>query len=397
MERGGPDRPATRPMVPRGLQRASEFSWRLLIVAAALLAVGWALSKVFLVVVVFIAALLLTTLLNPLAARLRRRGWNTGLATAASMISGLMVLGIVGWLVAPAVIDEFGQVGKQAAVGVREAQRWLVNGPLHLSPNQVDNIANRLVDQLRGGGGSSIVGGVVSGALAVGEVVAAILLTIVVTVFLVRDGRQIWNWLVGLLPRDSRPRAHQIGQIAWDTLSHYIRGIAIIGAFDAILIGIGLLALGVPLVLPLMLLTFIGAFVPLAGSTVAGFISALVALVDEGLVAALVLVGIIILVQQVEGHVMYPVVMRRAVAVHPVPIILGVAAGALLMGIFGAIVAVPVVGIAGRVLAMLREQAGEPPPMTVPGEAVLLGEDGERRTVSAQEALSAASSRSTSA
>lgn len=396
MERGGPDRPASQSMVPRGLQRASEFSWRLLIVAAALFAVGWALSKVFLVVVVVIAALLLTTLLNPLASWLRRRGWSSGLATAVSMVTGLMVLGLAGWLVAPAVVDEFGQVGKQAASGVREAQHWLVHGPLHLSHEQVDNIANRLVDQLRGGGGSSIVGGVVSGALAVGEVIAAILLTIVLTVFLVRDGRQIWNWLVGLLPRDSRPRAHQVGEIAWETLSHYIRGIAIIGAFDAILIGIGLLALGVPLVLPLMLLTFVGAFIPLAGSTVAGLISALVALVDQGIVAALILVGIIVLVQQFEGHVMYPVVMRRAVDVHPVPIILGVAAGALLMGIFGAIVAVPVVGIAGRVLALLREEAAEPPPPAAPGEAVLLGEAGERQLVSAQEALTTASSRSTS-
>lgn len=351
-------------MVPDGLRRASEWSWRLLLVAAAVVAVGWALSQVFLVVVVVIAAMLLTTLFNPLADRLRRAGWRSGYATAASMVSGLAIIGLLAWLLAPPVVNEFGQVGSEAANGVRQAQHWLIHGPLHLSHKQVNNIANTIVRQLQGKGGSAV-HGVLNGVLTVGETVTAVLLTIVLTVFFVRDGARIWGWLVGLWPPYSQPRMRQVGEVAWSTMGGYIRGIATIGLIDALLIGLGMLILGVPLVLPLMFLTFAAAFVPLVGSTLAGVVCALVALVSKGLVAALVLVGIIVGVQQFEGHVAYPVIMRRAVRVHPVAILIAVPTGALVAGIFGAIVAVPAVAICARVLEIVRtdhaDHVPEPP------------------------------------
>lgn len=386
--------------MPLSLQRASEWSWRLLLIGAAIFAVGWMLSKVFLLVVVVIAALLLASMFHPPAARLRRRGWSARLSTTVSMVAGLLLVATFAGLLVPQIADEFAKVGDQAAAGVRQAQDWLVHGPLHLSTKQVDNIANGLVRQLQGGGGSSLVTGVVSGAVAAGAIIAAVLLTLALTVFFVRDGREIWNWLVDLLPAGARPRAHEIGDISWETLASYIRGIAVIGLFDAVFIGLGLVALGVPLVLPLMLLTFIAAFIPLAGSTIAGLISALIALVDQGLVSALILVAVIIGVQQFEGNVLYPVVMRRAVDTHPVPILLGVTAGALLMGIFGAIVAVPVVAIAGRVIVLTRESSAEaelPEHDSAGDQAVLLEPDGARRFVPAQDAVTPASSRSTSA
>jgi predicted PurR-regulated permease PerM len=382
--------------VPEGLHRASEWSWRLLLVAAAALAVGWALSKVFLIVVVVIVALLLATLFHPPAARLRRRGWSTGVSTAVSMTAGVLLIATIVALLVPQVADEFGKVGDQAAQGVREAQRWLIHGPLHLSGDQVDRIANGIVRQLQGGGGASLVSGVVSGAVAAGAIIAAILLTIALTAFFVRDGRAMWDWLVGLLPAASRPRANEVGDIAWETLAAYIRGIAIIGLFDAVFIGLGMVLLGVPLVAPLMALTFLGAFIPLVGSTVAGLVAVLVALVDVGAVQAGILALVIVGVQQFEGNVLYPVVMRRAVDVHPVAVLLGVTAGAIVMGIFGAVIAVPLVAIVGRVLALVREERAAPVELAGSGEAVLLDPGGERRFVSAQEALAPASSRSTS-
>jgi predicted PurR-regulated permease PerM len=385
----------SQPIIPEGLRRASEWAWRLLLLAATVLAVGWALSKVFLVVVVVIAALLLTALFNPLAARLRQRGWSSGLATAVAMITGLALLIAVVAFVAPSMVDEFGALGDKASEGVREAQRWLVDGPLNLSSEQVDKIANGLVRQLQGGGGSSMVSGVVSGAVAVGSILAAVLLAIVLTVFFVRDGRLIFSWLVRLLPATSRARALQIGDIAWDTLSGYIRGIATIGLFDAACIGIALALLGIPLVLPLMLLTFLGAFVPIVGATVAGLVAVLIALVDHGVTSALILLLVIIGVQQLEGNVLYPVVMRRAVDVHPVAILLGVAAGGIIAGILGAIIAVPVVAIIGRVLALLQEER-ETPDVPEDGGAVLLDPDGGRRFVPVQEGLTSPSSLSTS-
>lgn len=393
---GGP----TKAGVPEGLRRASEWTWRLLLIAAGVLAVGWALSQVFLVVVVVIAALLLTALLNPLADRLRRHGWSSGVATAVSMITGVAAIVTLVALVAPSMVDEFAQVGDRAAAGVREAQRWLVEGPLGLSAEQVDKIANGLVRQLQGDGGSSMVSGVVSGAVAVGSIFAAVLLAVVLTVFFVRDGRLIFDWLVGLLPRQSQPRALQIGDIAWSTLAGYIRGIAIIGLFDAVCIGVALALLGIPLVFPLMLLTFAGAFVPIVGATIAGLVAVLIALVDHGATSALILLLVIIAVQQFEGNVLYPVVMRRAVDVHPVAILLGVAAGGIVAGVLGAIIAVPVVAIVGRVLSLLRDERDRDDglPQSPPGgdHAVLLEPDGAKRFVTPQEVLAPASTRSTS-
>lgn len=375
-----------QPVVPPGLHRASEWSWRLLLVAAAVLAVGWALSQVFLVVVVVIVALLLTALFHPLAARLQRGGWGPGTATAVTMITGLLVIVALVAFIAPGLVDEFALLGDKAAEGVREAQRWLVKGPLGLSGEQVDKIANGLVRQLQGGGGSSAVSGVVSGAVAVGSGIAAALLAIVLTVFFVRDGRTIFTWLVSLLPRTSRDRALEIGDIAWDTLTGYIRGIAAIGLFDALCIGLALALLGIPLVFPLMLLTFVGAFVPIVGATVAGLIAVLVALVDHGVTSAAILLVVIIAVQQFEGNVLYPVVMRRAVEVHPVAILIGVAVGGIVAGIIGAIIAVPAVAIIGRVLELLREDDPEEAPAAESG-AVVLEADGSHRFIPAQEAL----------
>lgn len=380
--------------VPQGLRRASEWSWRLLVVAAGVLAIGWALSKVFLVFVVVIVALLLTALLHPLFARLRRTGLGSGGATALTMVIALLVLvGVLAFIV-PGLADEFALLGDRASEGVREAQRWLVEGPLGLSRDQVDRVANGLVNQLQGEGSKSAVTGVVNGAVAVGSGVAAALLAIVLAVFFLRDGRAIFAWLVGLLPAGGRDRARQIGDLSWDTLTGYIRGIVTVGLFDAVMIGIALAILGIPLVFPLMLLTFAAAFVPIVGATVAGALAALIALVDHGVTAALILVAVIIAVQQIEGNVLYPVVMRRAVEVHPVAILIGVAVGGIVAGVFGAVIAVPAVAIIGRVVELFQQEDDLAP--AEDAAAVVLEPDGERTYVSAQELLTPASSRSAS-
>src|SRR3954452_16797813 len=204
--------------VPGGLVRASEWTWRLLIIAAGVLALCWALAQVFVVVVVVVVALLLTTFFQPPAARLRRRGWSPGLATAVSLTTGFLILTLVVALLVPPAADEFSKVGDQAAAGVHDVQHWLIHGPAHLSNKQVDKIANGIANELQGGGGSSLVSGVVDGAMAAGSIIAAVLLTIALTALFVRDGREIFDWLVGLLPAGARPRAHQIGEMSWETL-----------------------------------------------------------------------------------------------------------------------------------------------------------------------------------
>src|SRR4051812_10073437 len=202
---------ASRNGVPGGLVRASEWTWRMLIIAGGVLALCWALAQVFVVVVVVVAALLLTTLFDPPAARLRRRGWSPRMATAVSLTVGVLGIAAIVALLAPPVADELSKVGDQAAAGVQQVQHWLIHGPLHLSNKQVDKIANGIVRELQGGGGSSLVSGVVSGAITAGSVLAAILLTIALTALFVRDGRECFEWLVGLLPQGGRARARQIG------------------------------------------------------------------------------------------------------------------------------------------------------------------------------------------
>jgi predicted PurR-regulated permease PerM len=357
-----PHRPThSGPMPRRGaaslkLRRAGELSLAFLLVVAAVAVIGYAISRILLVVMPIVAALLLATLFAPPARRLERLGWPPALATATVLVFGVGVLGGLAYLLVPPVVGELSDVGAQASQGVTTAQRWLTEGPLHLSKGTVGDVADAVVHELNAGAGS-IGATALGGALVVTEAVAAALMTVVLLVFFVKDGPHIWAWLVELLPSRARPRIRQAGVLTWQTLTAYVRGIAVVAVFDSVFIGLAMLAVGVPLVLPLMALVFFGAFVPLIGATVAGVIIALVTLVAQGLVPALVIVAAIIAVQQIEGHVLYPVVVGRALSLHPVAVVISVALGTVLLGIVGAFVAVPVAAVAGRVLAAVRSGA----------------------------------------
>ena len=183
----------------------------------------------------------------------------------------------------------------------------------------------------------------------------------VLVFFFIRDGAQIWGWVVDLFPSRVRPDAHAVGRRSWSALSGYVRGMALVALVDAVLIGLALAIIGVPLVVPLMALTFFGAFVPLVGAFVAGLVAALVALVSRGLVAALLVTGAIVVIQQLEGDLIYPQVVGRSVNLHPVAVLLAVAAGAVLGGIAGAVLAVPAAAVLWATVVQLREARPEAP------------------------------------
>lgn len=345
------------------LTAAAEFSVKALVVAAAIVATVFALGQVRIVVLPLIAALLLTSVLAPLAARLRTLRFPRAIAALLSLLIGLTVLSGAILVIADAVAGEIDEVGDAARGGIDEITEWLSDGPLELSQEETDKAVDDAVDELQSSSGA-IASGVVSGALLVVEIAAGILLTIVLTFFFLRDGDRMWEWIVQRFAPDRRARAHRAGERAWEVLSSYIRGITAVALLDATLIGIGLWIIGVPLVVPLALFTFLGAYIPLVGAFASGLVAALVALFTGGVVDAIAVVALSTAVQQLDGNVVYPVVVGRAVRMHPVSTLLAVATGGVIAGIVGAFLAVPIAAVVSTLLLdpeIFGSRAAEPP------------------------------------
>jgi predicted PurR-regulated permease PerM len=314
--------------------------------------------KLRVVVLPIIAALFITAVLYPLVDRLRRRGWKPLLAAWLVLLGFMIVVGAIGTAVGYPTSREIEDVGESVKEGTEQVLQWAAEGPLDLSEDDIQRYIDEASARLRENQGQ-IVSGVVAGAVVLGEAIAGIILTLVLTFFFLKDGPLIASWLESLVPRRNRDHGRELARRAWSTIGAYLRGTAIVASVDAILIGILLLVLGVPLVVPLALLTFIGGFFPLIGATLAGIVAALVALVTKGGVQALIVGAGILVIQQVEGDVLQPVIMGRAVRLHPVAILLALTAGGVIAGIVGAFLAVPIAAIASTAGNYLRSQWSE--------------------------------------
>ncbi|MGH8775359.1 MAG: AI-2E family transporter [Jiangellaceae bacterium] len=338
--------------VPYRVRAAADWSWRLLVIVAGVALVGWLAWRMRLVVFPIVTAVLLAALLAPIVGRLRAGGWNRGLSAITVFVGFLIV--VVGSLtiVGRAVGDQFGDVVDQAEEGLESIQEWLAGAPFNISEGQLQEWIDRAVDAL-GQNQEAITEGAVSTATLAVHVVTGILLALFSLIFFLYDGDRIWAWLVRLFPRVSMARVDTAGRLAWRTLTQYMRGTVLVALFDGTLITVLLLILGVPLALPLGVLVFFGAFVPLVGAFVTGALAVLVALVANGVIAALIVLLGIIAIQQLEGHVFQPFVLGRMVRVHPLAVVLAVAAGAYTAGIIGALVAVPIVAVTNTVMSYL--------------------------------------------
>jgi predicted PurR-regulated permease PerM len=277
---------------------------------------------------------------------------------------GLLVVAGIAALVVPPFANEVGTLSDTITGGAQELGR-LVAGPLGLSHAEVQSAIDGLSRKLHASGGQ-IASGVLTGAVIVGQIVAAALLTLVLLFFYVKDGPKLWRWAVRLFPRETRPRVDYAGRRSWIVLGAYMRGQVLVATVDAVFIGVGLAIMGLPLVLPLAVLIFVAAFVPIVGAFTAGAAAVLIALVSKGAGAALVVLGINLAVQQLEGNILYPMIMRRTIELHPVATLLIVGAGGVVAGIIGALVAVPIAAIVAIVLPILR--GNEPPPALDPAE-----------------------------
>jgi predicted PurR-regulated permease PerM len=293
---------------------------------------------------------------------MRNRGLPDGLAAAASMLGLVLLLGAVGTAVAPSIGNQASDLGQGVKDGVREATDVLSHRPFNLSRAELNQRVDDAIDKARANGGG-VTTGLHTGAVIVGEVLTGFIVTILLTFFFLKDGARMWDWLVSLFAGRHREAADELGARVFAALSGYVRGIALVGLVDALLIGLALLVIGVPLVVPLMILTFLGAFMPLIGAFLAGLAAVLIALVSNGLLAAGLVLAAIVVVQQVEGHLLYPVLMSRTVHLHPAVIILSLAFGGVVAGIIGVFLAVPAAGVISTVLDYFRNGPQPDPPL----------------------------------
>ena len=365
---GAPLRPTPPPEPPRDvhlprlLVAGAEIGWRFLVVVAALAVVVYAVAKISFAFIPVFVALLLSTLLVPPARALQRRGAPPALAATTVFLGALLLFAILFALLVPPVVSEFGTVADRVKEGANKLGAYLADSPLGLDEREVQREIDRVDDRLRDNS-SQITNGVMSGAALVGQLIAGLLIMLVVLFFFVKDGPRLWRWVVNLFPETRRPAMEQVGEESWSVLAHYVRGVIFVATVDAVGIGIALWLIGVPLVIPLAMLTFFAAFIPVVGAYAAGAACALVALVHGGPVDALLVVGAVAVVQQLESSVLYPTIIGRQMALHPIAILLAVTIGGITAGIVGAAIAVPIAAVAAVAIKVAREQTagGEVP------------------------------------
>ncbi|MFD5076189.1 AI-2E family transporter [Streptomyces sp. NPDC058371] len=360
-------RPDPSAAVPWGVRVAAEAGWRLLVLAGTVWVLMRVISAVQLVVLAFVAALLITALLQPTVARLMKIGLPRGIATALTAILGFVIMGLVGWFVVWQVMENIDNLSSQVQDGIDELRKWLLNSPFHVTDKQINEIAKNLREAV-GANTDQITSAGLEGVTVIVEALTGILLTMFSTLFLLYDGKRIWEWTLKLVPSAARPGVAGAGPRAWRTLTAYVRGTVIVALIDAIFIGLGIYFLDVPMAVPLAVFIFLFAFIPLVGAVVSGALAVVVALVTQGVFTAVMVLAVVLAVQQIEGHILQPFILGRAVRVHPLAVVLSVAAGGMVAGIGGAVVAVPLVAVTNTVVGYLRSYAREaalrqsPPP-----------------------------------
>lgn len=348
--------------VPYALRVSAAWSWRLGLVLVVAGILVWLLSKVSLIVIPLMVAGLLAGLLAPVTNLLRRNKVPGSLAVALTVLGFLAVLAGALSLVGRQLMIGFSDLWDQVLQGVQKVEGWLSHGPLHLSTDQIGQYAEDLGAAAQTNS-STILSGALSFGSTAGQLMAGSLLAFFALIFFLFEGTRIWNFVVGLMPRKSRAAVDGAGRRGWISMVHYVRTQILVAFIDAVGIGAGAAIIGVPLILPITVLVFMGSFIPIVGSLFTGFVVVLLALVANGWVNALIMLGIVLVVQQVEGHILQPLVIGKAVSLHPLAVVLAVAAGSLLAGIAGALFSVPLLAIANTVIRYISVRAWETDPV----------------------------------
>jgi predicted PurR-regulated permease PerM len=347
--------------IPQPVRGMAAWSWRFLVIVTAVVVLAYAVWQVRLIVFPVVAALLLAALLVPAVRRLRGWGVHRALAAALVFVGGLIVLVGVFTLLTRLLANQFSDISSNLQGGIDEVRSWLANGPLDLSENQIDEALDNIT-QAVSDNRDVLAGGAIATATAALEILTGTLLALFTTYFFLYDGERIWRWMVGLFPETAERHVAEAGRRAWRVLTAYVRATLIIAAVDAVGIGLLLGFVGITLWVPLAVLVFFGAFVPIVGATVTGAVAVLVALVTNGGVAALIVLIGVIAIQQLEGHILQPLIMGRFVRIHPLGVVLAVGVGGLVAGIWGTVVAVPlaaVLNVVVRYFSSLYRSSGQ--------------------------------------
>jgi predicted PurR-regulated permease PerM len=344
----------SRAQVPWGLDLAAAWAWRFIVIVAAGAVVAYAVAHLSVVVLPIAISLLIAALAVPLVDAMHRLGLPRGLSSLLVVIGGIGAIVLLLTFVTQQVASGATDLADSTVEGLEEIRTWLKDGPLNASDTQInDYIAQAqeaITEQSQDG---QIVSRITEVSATVTHVFAGFFIVLFSTYFFLSDGNRIWSWLVRLAPRAARERVDSSGRVAWISLTQFVRATVIVALVDAIGIAVGAWILGVPFVLAIGVLVFLGAFVPMIGATIAGSVAVLVALVDQGPITALLMLGVIILVQQIEGHILQPFLLGRWVSVHPLGVILAIAVGVLVGGVAGALVAVPLAAALNAVVQHL--------------------------------------------
>lgn len=345
------------PDVPRWLRVGAGWAWRLLLLAALLYVAGRVAALLYLVIVPFAAAILLTALLQPMTARLRRLGLGALAATWCTLLLAFAVIGGIVWLVTTRVEAEYPALVAQVGRTSTQIQHWLASSPFHIKTGNLAKLSDNLVNYLSQHR-STVEGAALTGGRIVVELLAGIVLCFFISFFLIKDGERIWAWLIsGFSPQRGR-RADLAGHAAWHAVVFYVRGTVAVAAIHAVVMGVTLTIIGSPLVAPLAVFMFLAAFVPLAGVLIAGTAAILIVLAAKGLIAAVIVLAVMVVMNQLEGHLLQPQVVGKMVRLHPLAVILVLAVAGVVAGIAGAVVAVPITAALTSASRALRGDPG---------------------------------------
>jgi predicted PurR-regulated permease PerM len=364
-----PDDASVEPLV----RKTAAWAWRLLIILAAAVAFLWVVQKLEIIVVPVLLALMISALLVPVVDWLDSRGLPRGGAVALVLLGGFALLGGILTFVITQFVVGLPDLTEQVSRSIDTTRRWLIEGPAHLRSEQITNAGNAAIQALHNNQ-SKLTSGALSTAATITEMLTAAVLVLFTLIFFLYGGRNIFGYVTKIFPVGVRDRVLEAGRAGYGSLIGYVRATFLVALTDAVGVGTGLAVMGVPLALPLASLVFLGAFIPLIGALVSGLVAVVVALLAKGIVYALLTLGLLIVINQIEAHLLQPLVMGRAVSIHPLGVVLAISTGGVLGGIVGALLAVPTVAFLNNAIQVLlaKDPADEAEKLTEDDDAAMV-------------------------
>ncbi|SOX51687.1 AI-2E family transporter [Mycobacterium ahvazicum] len=363
------DDDAVEPLV----RKTAAWAWRLLAIFAAALAFFWVVAKLEVIVVPVLLALMISALLVPVVDWLDRHGLPRGGAVALVLLGGFAVLGGILTFVITQFIVGLPDLTEQVTRSIDTTRRWLIEGPVHLRSEQITNAGNAAIQALHNNQ-SKLTSGALNTAATLTELLTAAVLVLFTLIFFLYGGRNIFAYTAKIFPIGVRDRIMEAGRAGYGSLIAYVRATFLVAFTDAAGVGAGLAIMGVPLALPLASLVFLGAFIPLIGALISGLVAVVVALLTKGIVYALITLGLLVVINQIESHLLQPLVMGRAVSIHPLGVVLAISTGGVLGGIVGALLAVPTVAFLNNAIQVLlaRDPAAEAEKLDEDSDGIVL-------------------------